>query len=287
VNPVLNMLNPHNEDDPNKTYISKRKKTINKLYIDSSITLYNPLTNRIEDDFKISRRPGGGNTSSQSFHGSQATSNSNYANSQGFSSKRKGKAAPINEVKKKRKIKQEEEEPIEILIPDDKGELIQSKQKKRKISRFDDKRHGGNGGLKGSKLKGGNKGNSKGSAATSGRNNNGSSGKRPNGKSAGNLLNNYEAPVVLDITSKKRKLNQNTIKEALKGLFVEEKPDEKFCICRRGYDEIVPMVECDCCKEWFHYECLSLKKNQVNTSEAYICMGCCQRKGTPYKFEYK
>ena len=278
VNPVLNMLNPHNEDDPNKTYISKRKKTINKLFIDSSITLYNPLTNRIEDDFKISRRPGGGNNSSQSHRGSQSASN--HGNSQGASSKRRGKTGGVNEIKKKKKVKQEEEEPIEILIPDNNGELIQTKPKKRKISIFDDKRMSG---MKSSKLKAVSKSNGKGSASRTAAA--AASGKRSNGKLGANLISNFEAPLVYDSTSKKRKLNPNTIKEALKGLFVEENPDEKFCICRRGYDEIVPMVECDCCKEWFHYECLALKKNQVNTSEAYICMGCCQRRGTPYKFE--
>jgi hypothetical protein len=32
-----------------------------------------------------------------------------------------------------------------------------------------------------------------------------------------------------------------------------------YCLCRRAYDEQIPMLECDKCGEWFHFECVGLR----------------------------
>lgn len=32
-----------------------------------------------------------------------------------------------------------------------------------------------------------------------------------------------------------------------------------YCICKKPYDEQIPMVGCDFCNEWYHYECVGLK----------------------------
>jgi len=32
-----------------------------------------------------------------------------------------------------------------------------------------------------------------------------------------------------------------------------------YCLCRRAYDEQIPMLECDQCGEWFHFECVGLR----------------------------
>ena len=32
-----------------------------------------------------------------------------------------------------------------------------------------------------------------------------------------------------------------------------------YCLCRRPYDEQRPMLGCDHCSDWFHYECAGLR----------------------------
>lgn len=31
-----------------------------------------------------------------------------------------------------------------------------------------------------------------------------------------------------------------------------------YCLCRLPYDEERPMLSCDYCSDWFHYECVGL-----------------------------
>jgi hypothetical protein len=39
-----------------------------------------------------------------------------------------------------------------------------------------------------------------------------------------------------------------------------------YCLCRRAYDEQIPMLECDQCGEWFHFECVGLRGQGGGTS---------------------
>jgi len=35
--------------------------------------------------------------------------------------------------------------------------------------------------------------------------------------------------------------------------------EKLYCICKSPYDGTRPMIECDSCKDWFHFDCVSLK----------------------------
>lgn len=41
-----------------------------------------------------------------------------------------------------------------------------------------------------------------------------------------------------------------------------------YCLCRRAYDEQIPMLECDQCGEWFHFECVGLRGQGGSGKEA-------------------
>ena len=50
--------------------------------------------------------------------------------------------------------------------------------------------------------------------------------------------------------------------------------NQQYCICRRGDDGFAFMIECDCCKEWFHGDCVGISKQVGNKITQYICVGC-------------
>ena len=31
-----------------------------------------------------------------------------------------------------------------------------------------------------------------------------------------------------------------------------------YCLCRSSYDDELPMLACDYCGEWFHYDCVGM-----------------------------
>ena len=41
-----------------------------------------------------------------------------------------------------------------------------------------------------------------------------------------------------------------------------------YCLCRRAYDEQMPMLDCDRCGEWFHFECVGLKGSSSTAAAA-------------------
>nr|XP_016501902.1 PREDICTED: uncharacterized protein LOC107820189 [Nicotiana tabacum] len=43
-----------------------------------------------------------------------------------------------------------------------------------------------------------------------------------------------------------------------------------YCICRRPYDQR-PMIACDKCDEWYHFDCIKLS----SLPKIYICPACC------------
>lgn len=50
-----------------------------------------------------------------------------------------------------------------------------------------------------------------------------------------------------------------------------------FCFCETPYNPDRPMVECDACKNWFHLDCIGLRKDSpelVAGSEGYVCANC-------------
>jgi hypothetical protein len=51
---------------------------------------------------------------------------------------------------------------------------------------------------------------------------------------------------------------------------------KEYCICRFGVpNENSIMVQCeDRCEEWFHIECLGIKKHQTKNDLKLACVGC-------------
>ena len=42
-----------------------------------------------------------------------------------------------------------------------------------------------------------------------------------------------------------------------------------YCICRKPYDQR-PMIACDKCDEWYHFDCIKLS----SAPKSYICPAC-------------
>ncbi|XP_049378472.1 uncharacterized protein LOC125843295 [Solanum stenotomum] len=50
-----------------------------------------------------------------------------------------------------------------------------------------------------------------------------------------------------------------------------------YCICRRPYDQR-PMIACDKCDEWYHFDCIKLS----SLPKIYICPACCCMEGEDF-----
>ena len=54
-----------------------------------------------------------------------------------------------------------------------------------------------------------------------------------------------------------------------------------YCLCRQPYDELRPMLSCDHCNDWFHYDCIGLQPPGDNEDDdevapaEYRCPKCC------------
>ena len=64
--------------------------------------------------------------------------------------------------------------------------------------------------------------------------------------------------------------------------------NQQYCICRRGDDGMVFMIECESCKEWFHGECVGVCKQLAARINQYFCIGCARlvfdfEPGKPYQ----
>ena len=47
------------------------------------------------------------------------------------------------------------------------------------------------------------------------------------------------------------------------------------------------MVECDKCKDWFHYDCIGLKEDSPECKRGYICAECKQQASKKKKQKVK
>jgi hypothetical protein len=53
---------------------------------------------------------------------------------------------------------------------------------------------------------------------------------------------------------------------------------QTYCICRKGLmNEASVMICCEDCQEWFHIECVGIKKSQVRHVLGFYCMICCEK----------
>ena len=64
-------------------------------------------------------------------------------------------------------------------------------------------------------------------------------------------------------------------------VFVLQESAKIYCLCQQPYDELRPMLSCDHCTDWFHYDCIGLTPpgddqddDQVAPAE-YRCPKCC------------
>lgn len=66
-----------------------------------------------------------------------------------------------------------------------------------------------------------------------------------------------------------------------------------YCLCRRTYDEQIPMLECDSCSEWYHFGCVGLKApgsgndDGDSVPERFSCPVCCLKSQTKYAFFHR
>jgi hypothetical protein len=61
-----------------------------------------------------------------------------------------------------------------------------------------------------------------------------------------------------------------------------DKAGPRYCICREVYTADKPMIGCDQCSEWYHWDCLGLSSRNVNALRdvGFICT-LCKTKNTP------
>ncbi|CAB4005893.1 Lysine-specific demethylase 7A [Paramuricea clavata] len=52
-----------------------------------------------------------------------------------------------------------------------------------------------------------------------------------------------------------------------------------YCICRKPYDYMQFMIQCDACDDWFHGGCVGIEEYQGNDIERYHCPRCAPRYG--------
>ncbi|XP_028044329.1 lysine-specific demethylase phf2-like [Bombyx mandarina] len=55
---------------------------------------------------------------------------------------------------------------------------------------------------------------------------------------------------------------------------------ETYCLCGQPYNVGQFMIECDCCREWFHGSCVDVKIYQSDDIDKYHCPKCAQTYGS-------
>lgn len=56
-----------------------------------------------------------------------------------------------------------------------------------------------------------------------------------------------------------------------------------YCLCQLPYNEERPMLSCDYCQEWFHYDCVGLRAPSDDEDDEdvapkdYRCPDCCRK----------
>ena len=56
-------------------------------------------------------------------------------------------------------------------------------------------------------------------------------------------------------------------------LVKHQKQCKIYCICRKPHNK-KPMISCDYCPEWYHYECVGLTPNEAKRLREYKCEAC-------------
>ena len=62
---------------------------------------------------------------------------------------------------------------------------------------------------------------------------------------------------------------------------------EVYCLCKTPYDALRPMISCDRCEGWFHYDCCGMRPPTEEEPEDadvhFTCPTCCKSNGSKYK----
>ena len=62
---------------------------------------------------------------------------------------------------------------------------------------------------------------------------------------------------------------------------------EVYCLCATSYDAQRPMISCDCCEGWFHYECCDMAPPALDEPEdesvRFKCPPCCVADNIKYE----
>jgi hypothetical protein len=57
----------------------------------------------------------------------------------------------------------------------------------------------------------------------------------------------------------------------------DNESDEVYCLCRRPQQGDEPMIGCDVCDEWYHFECVGLTLQDAQLIDRYVCPVCERR----------
>ena len=62
---------------------------------------------------------------------------------------------------------------------------------------------------------------------------------------------------------------------------------EVYCLCKTPYDALRPMISCDKCEGWFHYDCCGMapptEEEPEDPDVHFTCPPCCESNGSEYK----
>ncbi|KAI1286947.1 Nucleosome-remodeling factor subunit [Halotydeus destructor] len=56
--------------------------------------------------------------------------------------------------------------------------------------------------------------------------------------------------------------------------------DELYCICRTPYNQLLFMVGCDTCANWYHTDCIGMTETEASEMDSYICVSCEKKTST-------
>lgn len=66
---------------------------------------------------------------------------------------------------------------------------------------------------------------------------------------------------------------------------------KSYCLCKSVYDDQIPMLECDQCAEWYHFECVGLKapgsgstSGEEDLPDQFVCPVCCLKEGAQFPY---
>jgi len=68
----------------------------------------------------------------------------------------------------------------------------------------------------------------------------------------------------------------------------QKKDTTLYCTCQQPYDEDNPrpMIACDTCDQWYHFDCVGLKVEEVGEEDTYECDACAEKRMLAHGGDY-